>query len=150
MKVRRQKKILELIQNKKITTQKELANELNKAGLMVTQATVSRDIKELGLIKVAGDNNTYRYTRAVEPKQNYNYNRMARLFKDSVLNIDHSENLIIIKTLEGTANAVAFCIDQSNWEEIIGTIAGDDTILIVVKPIEKTNVILERFHYLMG
>lgn len=149
MKARRQKKILELIQNKNINTQKELAAELNIAGFAVTQATVSRDIKELGLIKVAGDNRIYRYTTAFEPKQNYNYNRMARLFKDSVLNIDHSENLIIIKTLEGTANAVAFCIDQSNWEEIIGTIAGDDTILIVVKPIEKTHIVLKKFSNLL-
>ncbi len=133
MKNSRHRKILELIKNFQIETQDDLAKKLKKSGFDVTQATVSRDIKELGLIKVVvGD--SYKYFQASEPQQSYTINRLSRLLQDSSLMIDHSENLIIIKTLPGMANAIAVCIDQVNWPEAIGSIAGDDTILMVIKP----------------
>ncbi|MDK2986394.1 MAG: transcriptional regulator of arginine metabolism [Clostridia bacterium] len=148
MKIKRQKRILEIIKKNPIETQEELAKELKMEGFSVTQATVSRDIKELGLIKVP-EGNIYRYAAPTAPNQDYNYARMVRLFQDSVVNIDHSGNLIVIKTIEGTANAVAFCIDRAEWDEVIGTIAGDDTILIIVKPAEKVDAVLKRFNELL-
>ncbi len=145
MKNVRQKKILNLIDNKLIETQEDLGNELRKENFNVTQATISRDIKELGLIKIQ-TGNKYRYAPPSKPNKDYNYTRMVRLFKDSVLKMNYSENLILIKTIEGTANALAFCIDKTDWDEIIGTIAGDDTILVIIKPIEKVEYVLEKFN----
>ncbi len=146
MKNIRQKRILELIKEFNINTQEELVNLLKENGFDVTQATVSRDIKELGLIKVATDDNSYKYFAAAPPKHGLNTNRLKRLLQDSATNIDHSENLIVIKTLPGVANAIASCIDHIQWPEIIGTVAGDDTILIVVKPKEAVKDIIEKLH----
>lgn len=149
MKAIRQRRILEIIENKPIETQEELAEELRKQGFEVTQATVSRDIKELRLVKNLSNQGTYRYAL---PRDAYRANgdRMARMFQDSVVRMDYSENIIVIKTLPGTAQAVASTIDTAQWEEIIGTVAGDDTILIVVKPKEKVQETLDKFFQLMG
>lgn len=152
MKAGRQRKILEIISKQIIETQEELANALKASGYDVTQATVSRDIKELGLIKVPAGENVYRYAVPQEsPKANLSnyYNRLERLFRDSVTSIDNSENLIVVRTLPGTAHAVASCIDHIDWKEIIGTVAGDDTILIIVKPKEAVSSVLERFQKLL-
>lgn len=152
MKAGRQRKILEIISSQIIETQEELANALKATGYDVTQATVSRDIKELGLIKVPAGENLYRYA---VPQENTKvssssyYHRLERLFRDSVTNIDDSENLIVIRTLPGTAHAVASCIDHLEWSEILGTVAGDDTILIIVKPKEAVSSVLEKFHKLL-
>lgn len=149
MKAIRQRRILEIIENQPIETQEDLAEELRKQGFEVTQATVSRDIKELRLVKNLTSQGTYRYAL---PRDAYRVNgdRMARLFQDSVVHMDYSENIIAIKTLPGTAQAVASTIDTAQWEEIIGTVAGDDTILIVVKPKEKVQETLNKFFQLMG
>lgn len=150
MKAQRQKKILEIISKQPIETQQQLAAELQSAGFNVTQATVSRDIKELGLIKVTGNNGTVYYTapeRTFYPK---NDERLKRFFKDSVISIDFSENLIIVKTYPGEAQGVASALDHANWKEIIGTVGGDDTILIIVKPKEATPIVMKRLAALSG
>lgn len=134
MKNLRQRKILELIKRYDIETQEDLVNKLREGGFDITQATISRDIKELSLIKIATSNNTYKYFVTAEPRHNLNMNRLSKLLKDSATSIDYSDNLIVIKTLPGVANAIASCIDHVQWPEVIGTIAGDDTILLVVKP----------------
>ncbi|WP_141264939.1 arginine repressor [Moorella sp. E308F] len=144
-KARRQQLILEIIARTPVTTQEQLARELNKHGLKVTQATVSRDIKELGLVKVPAGENLYRYAAPPgQPPVNV-YGRLQRLFQDSVVKVDDSENLILIRTLPGTAHAVASCLDNVAWPEIIGTVAGDDTILVIVKPKEAVAAVLKRF-----
>jgi transcriptional regulator of arginine metabolism len=149
MKSKRQKKILEFIKEFDIDTQDELVKRLRDSGFNVTQATVSRDIKELGLIKIATENNTYKYYAGTEPKLNLNANRLKKLLQDSATSIDHSGNLIVIKTLPGNANAIASCIDHIHWPEVIGTIAGDDTILLVIKPLDAVSKALDNLYKLL-
>ncbi|MGB9804234.1 MAG: arginine repressor [Desulfofundulus sp.] len=148
MKARRQRQILEIIRQQVIETQEELAEALRAAGFSVTQATVSRDIRELGLVKVPGDDNTFRYAAPGEPPPLKRYERLKRLLRSSVQFMDFSENLIVVKTLPGEAQGVASAIDQAAWPEIIGTVAGDDTILIVVKPKKFVTAVLQRLNQL--
>ena len=131
MKRFRYTKIKEIVQSRPIETQEELAKALQQEGIEVTQATVSRDIKELMLIKVPTSDGHYRY--ALSPEQNIlmSKNRMARLFQDSIVRVDSCLNQIVVHTLPGSADMVASAIDHAKWENIIGTIAGDDTILII-------------------
>lgn len=150
MKAWRQKKILEIIGQKQIETQQQLAAELRSAGFKVTQATVSRDIRELGLVKVSGENGSIFYTH---PEQSYslkNDERLKRFFKESVLSIDYAENLVVVKTHPGEAQGVASSLDHVNWKEIIGTVGGDDTVLVIVKPKEATPLVVERLAALAG
>lgn len=148
MKNRRQHKILEIIGSEIIETQKDLTDALRKCGFAVTQATVSRDIKELGLGKISGENNLSRYTLTGEKPSCRGPEHLKRLFRDSVVGLDFSENLIVIKTHPGGAQAVASAVDQARWQEIIGTVGGDDTILVIVKPKSKTGEVLKRFENL--
>jgi transcriptional regulator of arginine metabolism len=140
--------VLEIIRGKPIETQEDLAASLQEEGFEVTQATVSRDIKELGITKTPTGSGRYRYVvpkeRAVEDSRH----RMRRLVQDSVISIDSSENLLVIRTLTGNAHAVAAVIDNTGIPEIVGTIAGDDTILIVVKPKSAVISVMERFNKL--
>ena len=148
MKIRRQMKILELIEREEIGTQEELAEKLRQSGFDVTQATVSRDIKELRLIKVPTGDHTYRYAAPREPQPANLQERLKRMFRDSATSIDFSENLLVIRTLPGNAMALASVIDGSNWPEIIGTVGGDDTILVIVKPREAVDAVVQRFESL--
>jgi len=148
VKADRHVKILEIITKKPIETQDELAEELKEQGFNVTQATISRDIKELRLIKVLTENNKYRYALP-DTKTNNISERLVRMFKESIVGFDHSDNLIVIKTLTGAANAAAAAIDALQWKEIVGTIAGDDTILVIVRSKSGVKDLLERFKSLM-
>lgn len=148
MKNSRQRKILEIISREAVETQQELASALKKSGFKVTQATVSRDIKELGLIKIPAENKLSRYSLGIERPAPRIEEHLKRLFRDSVISLDLSENLIIIKTHPGGAQAVASAIDQAGWPEIIGTVGGDDTILVIVKPKRVTADVLKRFEEL--
>lgn len=136
------------IEEEDISTQEELANKLRGEGIEVTQATVSRDIKELGLIKVPTKDGNYKYALPPEPKPGSLVGRMRRMFQDSVEEIDYSENLIVINTLPGTAQGVASLLDTADWEHILGTVAGDDTVLIIVKPPEAVESILIKLRSL--
>lgn len=134
MKKKRQRKIVEIITNQKVGTQEELALILKNEGFNVTQATISRDIKELGIFKLSTDDHNYRYLLPAESTNLSPIARLRKVFRDSVVNIDYCENIIVIRTLVGNAHAVAACLDYLEKEEILGTVAGDDTILVVVKP----------------
>jgi transcriptional regulator of arginine metabolism len=149
MKSLRQSRIKEIVEAKVIETQEDLAASLLKVGIDVTQATVSRDIKEMMLIKVPAGNGSYRY--AFPPEQNavVSQSRLERVFHDSVVGQEYSLNMIVLKTLPGTAMAVAYTVDAVKWPEIIGTVAGDDTILVIVKPPEATLAVFERFQALV-
>lgn len=149
MKARRQHKILEIISRQPVSTQQQLLALLEEEGFVSTQATISRDLKELGLVKVPAGDGTYRYALPQRQQVAEVYARMQRLFRDSVLRVDASENIVLIRTLPGTAHAVASCIDSVAWEEILGTVAGDDTILAVVKPKKAVPKVLERFRALL-
>lgn len=143
MKSKRQKKILELIQQRVISTQDELVEVLFQEGLNVTQATVSRDIKELGLIKVLVGNETYKYALPLE-QANIPESRLRFILQEFVISWQDSENLIVIKTPPGNAHAVASVLDNAQWDEVIGTIAGDDTILLIIKNREDVTKVLKR------
>lgn len=133
MKSRRQIKILEIIEQLDIATQDELAAELERAGYEVTQATVSRDIKELGIVKVPTGSNIYKYGLHGDTVLTHNEDLLSRRLREMVLNINYSENIVVIKTYPGNASTVASLIDGAKWPEVIGSVAGDDTILLVVK-----------------
>ncbi|MBA4603067.1 transcriptional regulator AhrC/ArgR [Thermoactinomyces mirandus] len=133
-KYQRYSAIRELVTNEEIETQKQLVERLNSLGYHVTQATVSRDIKELQLIKVPVGNGRYKYSL---PISGLPYDELLKKFRrvvaNSLVNIDSVNNLILLKTLPGNAHAIGFFIDQIRWEEIIGTLCGNDTCLIVCK-----------------
>lgn len=147
-KAKRHAKVLEIIRKQPIETQEDLALSLQKEGFQVTQATVSRDIKELGITKAPTGSGRYRYFLPQERSIEDSDRRMRRLFQDAVVSIDYSENLLVIRTLTGNAHAVAAIIDETEIPEIVGTIAGDDTILIVVKPKSAVIGIMDRFNRL--
>ncbi len=141
--------ILEIIEAKNIETQEELAEELRHHGVNVTQATVSRDIKELRLLKVLSDNGGYRYATAERAEKGIN-DRFIRIFSESVMSIAGAGNLIVLKTLSASAPSAAEAIDSLKWPEIIGTIAGDNTILVIIKNIEDVDEVIARFRELIG
>ena len=144
MKALRHANIKEIIENNVIETQEDLAEALGKQSIRVTQATVSRDIKELMLIKVPAGEGRYRYAFPVENNTAFLQPRMERIFQDSVVGMDYSANIVVIKTLPGTAQAVAAAIDNTKWPDIIGTVAGDDNILVVVKPIDAVSRVMAK------
>ena len=132
MKYTRHKKILEIIETKEIETQEELSDELKKQGLNVTQATVSRDIKELRLIKILAGDGKYKYA-TLNNQDNILSDRLVRIFKNSIISIDYAGNILVMKTLTGSAQAAAAAIDAAGLEEVVGTIAGDDTIFLLIR-----------------
>ncbi|HBQ86306.1 MAG TPA: arginine repressor [Syntrophomonas sp.] len=148
MKSRRHFAIREILAKEHITTQEELCEALRNIGYDVTQATVSRDIKELHLVKVP-DQNGYRYSLPENNLTLTSRERFQRLFRDSVINIDYCENLIVIKTLPGAAQSVASLIDSSNFPDIMGTVAGDDTLFSAVKSREAVIDVVTMFRELL-
>jgi len=133
MKVKkRHTKIIELIKNYEIETQEELSLLLHKSGFPVTQATVSRDIRELKLTKVPADNGKQRYSMLISEEKQINQ-RLTRIFREGVISIDFAGNMVVVKTLEGLAMAVGASIDAMGFAEVIGSIAGDDVIICIVK-----------------
>ena len=151
MKTKRQAMILQIIKEQEIETQEELAEVLRNKGIDVTQATVSRDVKELRLVKILTSDGRYRYGVPYEPVYGDVIGRARRSFQEYVMEIGYSQNMIILKTLSGTANAVAAAIDDVDWPEILATVAGDDTILVIIKseedrpPKGPVRMLLEEF-----
>ncbi|MCM3111484.1 transcriptional regulator AhrC/ArgR [Lederbergia lenta] len=137
-------KIRELIGTKEIETQDELVEQLRNEGFNVTQATVSRDIKELHLVKVPLSDGRYKYSLPADQRFNP-LQKLKRALTDSFVGIDYSQNLLVMKTLPGNAQAVGALIDHLDWEEIMGTICGDDTCLIICRTGEDASVISDKF-----
>lgn len=145
MKSRRQAKILEIIENHDVETQGELAGRLRDAGFEVTQATVSRDIREMKLLKIATENGKQKYS-ATQEADNEISDRLIRVFREAVLKMDCAQNIIVIKTLEGMGMAVGVALDNMRNNEILGTIAGDDTVFCVVKSNTQAGTIIEKLY----
>ncbi|ADL51684.1 arginine repressor [Clostridium cellulovorans] len=143
MKVARHSKILELIDSKKIETQEELAEELKKSGFEVTQATVSRDIKELKLIKVMNNDGRYTYS-SIAPTEKNLTNNLINIFTHTVIGTEQVENFVVIKTITGSANAAAEALDSLNFHGIAGTIAGDNTIFVLTRDKSDATEIVQR------
>ena len=148
MKTMRHAAILEIIKQNNIETQEDLTLALKGHGIDVTQATVSRDIKELRLIKAQTGDGAYHYAM-VDKAERGMTDRFMRIFSDSVLSITSSGNLIVIKTIAGSAHAAAEAVDELSWPEVIGTIAGDNTILVIAQQSASTADIIQRFNALM-
>ena len=140
--------ILDIIDKKDIETQEELAAELKARGVKVTQATVSRDIKELRLLKVLSENGGYKYATAERAEKGMS-ERFIRILAESVLTIESAVNLIVIKTISASAQAAAEAIDSLKWPELLGTIAGDNTILVIARSEEAVENVVSRFHALI-
>lgn len=135
MKYARHAKIIELVDHDEIETQEELAIRLIAEGFKVTQATVSRDIKELRLIKVLTKSGRYKYA-SIQQQDAGITDRFIKIFKDSLISIDSAGHMVVIKTLPGAAQAAAAALDALDMNEIVGSLAGDDTIFIVVRLVE--------------
>jgi transcriptional regulator of arginine metabolism len=144
MKRERHDRILELIEHNEIETQEELADKLRGTGLDFTQATVSRDIKELKLIKTMTADGRSKYAVLDKGAENVN-GKMMTVLSQSFVSADSTGNITVVKTLPGMAQAAAFSIDSMKWPEILGTIAGDDTILIVCRTEKGSNELIRRF-----
>ena len=144
MKRTRQDKIIELISAEEIETQEDLAKRLQEAGFKVTQATVSRDIRALKMTKVSGRNGKSRYAILEEHTPDLLSDKYARVLKEAVVSMNIGQNIIVVKTISGMAMAAAAALDSMKWPEILGCIAGDDTIICVVKTSEQAPGVVQK------
>lgn len=149
MKSKRHVKILELIRKNDIETQEELSDFLEKEGYQVTQATVSRDIRELKLTKVSMSNGKQKYAVLAENAEDM-LEKYIRIFRDGFVSMDMAQNILVIKTVSGMAMAVAAALDSMDCHEIVGSIAGDDTIMCAVRTVDDTVTLMERLRKIIG
>lgn len=148
MKSNRHQKIIELVDNYEIETQEELADKLREEGFQVTQATVSRDIRALKLSKVPCGMGRQKYV-AVQKKDAGLSEKYIRVLKDGFVSMDKAQNILVIKTVSGMAMAVAAAVDAMEMEEIVGSIAGDDTIMAAVRTTEDTQIVMDKILEMM-
>lgn len=148
MKLERHRKIVELIGKYEIETQEELAEYLNQAGFAVTQATVSRDIRELKLTKVQSESGKQRYV--VLQNQTSFSDKYIRILRDGYMSMDMAQNILVIKTVSGMAMAVAAALDALHFSEIVGCIAGDDTIMCAVRSADDTILVMDKLKKLIA
>ena len=148
MKVERHSKIVELIGKYEIETQEELAEKLNQSGFNVTQATVSRDIRELKLTKIQGENGRQRYM-VLESPRGTSAIKYIRILKDGFMSMDMAQNILVIKTVAGMAMAVAAALDAIHFQEGVGCIAGDDTIMCAVRSVDDTILLMDKLKKLI-
>ncbi|MFV0498126.1 MAG: arginine repressor [Candidatus Fimivivens sp.] len=150
MKASRHTKVLELISNEAIDTQEGLLEHLKDCGFDVTQATVSRDIRELGIHKVRSENGRYRYV-SMRLKQGANMSgKFAMIFSESVKSIDYAQNIVVIKCFTGMANAACATFDAAEFSDVVGTLSGDDTFMVVARSVESAAQITERLKRLIN
>ena len=149
MKGNRHQKIIELVDNFEIETQEELADRLREEGFQVTQATVSRDIRALKLSKVSCGNGRQKYV-AMKQEDTHLNAKYSRVLKDGFISMDKAQNILVIKTVSGMAMAVAAAVDAMEMEEIVGSIAGDDTIMAAVRTIEDVEVVMKKIYAILG
>ncbi|MGI6093828.1 MAG: arginine repressor [Lachnospiraceae bacterium] len=149
MKIARHAKIIELINQYDIETQEELAEKLQQAGFPVTQATISRDIRQLKLTKIARGNGKSKYA-VVEGQGEEAGDKYVRVLRDAFVSMDMAQNILVIKTVSGMAMAAAAVVDGLRWPEIVGCIAGDDTIMCAVRSVDDTLIVMEKIRKMLG
>lgn len=148
MKKNRHAKIIEMIQKYDVGTQEELANYLREAGLAVTQATVSRDIKELKLSKIPLRNGRQKYI-ILKQEDSHLGDKYIRVLRDGFSSMDMAQNILVVKTVPGMAMAVAAALDAMKFPEIVGCIAGDDTIFVAVRSVEETQALMDQIRVML-
>ncbi len=148
MKTLRHNLIREIIEKRDIETQEELAAALKELGVNVTQATVSRDIKELRLLKVLGEKGSYKYATA-DTAEHGLADRFIRIFSESVISVVYAQNLVVIKTLSGSAHVAGEAIDSLKLSQVVGTISGDNTLLVIARNEEEAKELTNRFEQMM-
>lgn len=144
---KRQSILLDVITKLEIDTQEEIKKALSDNGIEATQATISRDIKELGLVKTAGSVKKYKYSRMSD--LNNGSQKMMEMFRVAIISVEQAQNLIVIKTITGNANAVAASIDAQRIAEVLGTIAGDDTVLVIAKNNVEATIVVDKLNALL-
>ena len=149
MKVNRHAKIVELINKYQIETQEELAERLNQVGFHVTQATVSRDIRDLKLTKVPAENGKQKYA-VLESGDTAMGEKYIRILRDGFVSMDMAQNILVIKTVSGMAMAVGAALDAMKWTELVGCIAGDDTVMCAVRSVDDTILLMEKIKKLLA
>ena len=142
MKKSRHQRIKELVEQFEIETQEELADRLRGDGYTVTQATVSRDIRDLKLTKIPGENGKQRYV--IHQNESFLNEKYIRVLKDGFVSMDMAQNILVIKTVSGMAMAVCAAIDAMKWGEVVGSIAGDDTIMCAIRTVEETAKVMDK------
>lgn len=148
MKKSRHGKIVELIESYDIETQDELAERLRDAGYQVTQATVSRDIRELQLSKIPTGEGKQKYV-VLKQDDRHMGDKYIRVLRDGFVSMDMAQNILVIKTVSGMAMAVAAAVDAMKLKEIVGSIAGDDTIMMAVRTVEDTEIVMDKLHKML-
>lgn len=149
-KLRRHAKILEILDNDRIFTQEQLLERLCAQGFDVTQSTVSRDIRELHLVKVLGDDGSYAYAGTKPRGNGGGAFRFHAIFSEAVSTIDYAQNLIVVKCHTGMANAACAALDTVEWNGVVGTVAGDDTILVIMRDNDAAAALADELYRLLG
>ena len=145
MKTARHAKIIEIINKYNIETQEELADKLNEAGFQVTQATVSRDLRELKLMKISENGERQRYV-VFQNKEGWKSEKYIRVLRDGFVSMDMAQNILVIKTASGMAMAVALALDELHWNEIVGCVAGDDTVMCAIRTVDDTLITMDKIN----
>ena len=149
MKIERHAKIIDLINRYDIETQEELAERLNREGFAVTQATVSRDIRELKLTKISHNGEKQKYAVMASHSSGMD-EKYLRVLKDGFVSMDMAQNILVVKTVAGMAMAVAAAIDAMRWPEVAGSIAGDDTVMCAIRSVDDTLLVMDKIHRMTG
>lgn len=149
MKNDRQKRILEIVEREPIDTQEQLQQRLQEMGITCTQATISRDIKQLHLIKEPMGQGRYRYTVSSQRNRLNVADKLRSIFRESIVSVDFAQNIVVIKTMAGLANAAAAALDGMSVPDMVGTLAGDDTAILVMKDIESAKGFCDEIHEML-
>ena len=149
MKNDRQSRILEIIEREPIDTQEQLQQRLQEEGITCTQATISRDIKQLHLIKKPIGQGKYRYAVSVQPNRLNVADKLRTIFRESIVSVDYAQNIVVIKTMAGLANAAAAALDSMSIPYMVGSLAGDDTALLVMRDTESARSFCDEIHEML-
>lgn len=149
MKQNRHQKIAELVSRYEIETQEELAEKLKEAGFSVTQATISRDIRQMNLSKLPAGNGRQKYVILKQEHELLADNKYIRVLRDGFVSMDMAQNILVMRTVSGMAMAVAAALDAIHFGEVVGCIAGDDTIMVAVRSVEDTKILMEKIRELI-
>lgn len=149
MKNDRQSRILEIIERESIDTQELLQQRLMEVGISCTQATISRDIKQLHLIKEPVGQGKYRYAVSIQRNKLNVADKLRTIFRESIISVDCAQNLVVIKTMAGLANAAAAALDSMNLSYVVGSLAGDDTALLVMRDPESARTFCDEIHEML-